>query len=102
MLSPKVSPPTPHKIPYIIAGKAPPLLHNSVRVLPAGIASNAPSSGKTSHAKMPCTSQKLSQDQFFTLLIGTYELLCPKLPMAIISKPISVFISSMFFPVLEI
>lgn len=51
---------------------------------------------------MPCTSQKLSQDQFFTLLIGTYELLCPKLPMAIISKPISVFISSMFFPVLEI
>ena len=27
----------------------------------------------------------------FPLLIGTYELLCPKLPIAIINNPISVF-----------
>ena len=59
--------------------------------LPAGMASNAPNNGKTSHAKIPCTSQKLSHDQFFTLLMGTYELLCPKLPIAIINNPISVF-----------
>ena len=68
-----------------MADKAPPLFHSSGSVLPEGTASNAPSKGNTSHAKTPCISQKLSHDQFFTLLIGTYELLGPKLPMAIIS-----------------
>ena len=78
-----------------MAGKAPPLLHSSGSVLPEGTANKAPNKGNTSHAKIPCTSQKLSHDHFFTLLMGTYELLCPKLPMAIINKPISVFIKSM-------
>jgi transcription termination factor NusB len=40
-----------------------------------------------SHAKMPCTSQKLSQLQLFILLMGTYELDWQKLPMAMMISP---------------
>jgi len=73
MLNPKVSPPMPHSTPNPMAFMAaePLPVSSSPRVCPAGTASNAPSTGKTNHAKTPCVSQKLSHDQFFTLLIGT-------------------------------
>ena len=60
---------------------------------PSGIAARAPDMGNISHAKMPCTNQKFSQLHCFTLRMGTYELDCPKLPTAIINKPISVFMA---------
>ncbi len=46
-------------------------VNSSKSECPSGTASRAPKSGKTSQAKRPWTSQKLSQDQLFTLLIGT-------------------------------
>jgi hypothetical protein len=41
------------------------------KVNPSGTASIAPSSGNTSHAKIPCTNQYDSQLHDLILLIGT-------------------------------
>lgn len=56
------------------------------------VANKAPKKGNTNHAKTPCTNQKFSQDHSLTLLMGTYELDWPKLPIAIMIKPSNVFI----------
>src|SRR5690554_721339 len=65
----------------------------------AELAINAPKMGKTSHAKIPCVSQKFSHDHSLILLMGTYELDWPILPTAIISKPKIVFIRYTLFEV---
>jgi hypothetical protein len=71
----------------------PPADKMSKREYPAGRASRAPAIGNTSQAKTPCVSQKLSHDHDFTFFIGTYELDCPILPIAMIIRPMIAYIA---------